>query len=229
MPLDQRAVESVTFDSFTTIVDVHGSTRRALSRYIDDPDAIATLWRQRAVEYRMLVNFCGDYGTYLETTRDALEYALEFHDIQLSSGEIDDIMAAFYELDVFDDVRPGMETIATGGYNLYIASNGNEDLLESMIQRAGIGNLVDTVVSANEIEIYKPDVRFYRHVAERVSNAPTAIAHVATPWYDVYGAMHAGMQGVWVNRQDRPWDKYDGTPDRIVEGFEELATELTAG
>lgn len=216
-------IETVTFDSFTTIVDVGRSTRRALSKYVEDPDPIATLWRFRAVEYRMLVNFCGDYGTYEETTQDALEYALAVHGEELSLEEIEDVIGVFYELDVFDDVRPGMKTIERSGYDMYIASNGNAELLEAMIERADIGDVIADTVSADEIEVYKPDVRFYRYVADRVNAAREKIAHVATPWYDVYGAMNAGMFGVWVNRQNRPWDEYNGDPDLIVDGFAGLA------
>lgn len=227
MALELGTVESVTFDSFTTIVDVHRSTRRALAKHVDDPDPVATLWRFRAVDYRMLVNFCGDYGTYEETTRDALEYALAANGVELSADEIDDIVGVFYELDVFDDVRPGMAAIDEAGYDLYIASNGNERLLEAMIDRAEIDELIVDSISANEVQVYKPDIEFYRHVAERVGTEPSSIAHVATPWYDVYGAMHAEMDGVWVNREGVPWDEYDGEPDLIVDGFDELASAFT--
>jgi 2-haloacid dehalogenase len=174
----------------------------------------------------MLVNFCGDYGTYEETTRDALEYALAAHDEELSADDIDDIMGVFYELDVFEDVRPGMETIDEMGYDIRIASNGNEALLEAMVQRAAIDDLVEDTISANELEVYKPDIRFYQHVSDRVGTDPSDIAHVATPWYDVCGAMNAGMQAVWVNRGGRPWDEYDGSPDATVGDFDGLVDVL---
>ncbi len=222
MAVDLECVECFTFDSFTPIVDVHQSTRRALAKYVDDPDPIATLWRFRAVDYRMLVNFCGHYGTYEDTTRDALKYALAANGVDLTDDEVDDILGVFHELDVFDDVRPCMETIVGQDYDVFIASNGNEELLQSMIERANIDDLVVDTVSANEIEVYKPDLEFYRHVANRINFDTSSIAHVATPWYDVYGAMNAGMVGIWVNRESVPWDEYDGDPDLTVDGLNSL-------
>lgn len=224
MSLDTTSIETVTFDSFTTIVDVRGSTRRVLSNYVDNPNPIARLWRFRAIDYRMLVNFCGPYETYEETTRDALKYALAVYQEDLSEDAIDEIMSVFYELAVFDDVRSGIESIHEMGYDIHIASNGTDALLEAMIDRAGIEDLVEHTVSADEVEVYKPDNRFYNHVADRVDTDKSAIAHVATPWYDVYGAIHSGMKGVWVNRGGRPWDEYNGTPDSIVTGLDDLAS-----
>jgi len=43
MSLDTGAVETITVDSFTTIVDVDKSTREALAEYVDDPEPVATV------------------------------------------------------------------------------------------------------------------------------------------------------------------------------------------
>jgi len=40
--------------------------------------------------------------------------------------------------------------------------------------------------------------------------------------------MHAGMQGVWINRQDTIWGPYDAEPDLTIESFHDLADELGA-
>lgn len=68
MSLDSSVVENATFDSFTTIVDVIGTTERALGEHVEDPASVASIWRFRAVEYRMLSNFIGKYKNYYETT-----------------------------------------------------------------------------------------------------------------------------------------------------------------
>ena len=221
MALDSDRVEAITFDSFTTIVDVGTSTRRALAEHVDDPDPVADLWRFRAVDYRMVSTYVDTYETYEQTTREALEYALAVHGHDLPEEAIEEIASVFYELDVYADVRPGMERLA-GEYDLYVLSNGNPALLSAMVERAGIDDLLEEVISADEIEAYKPDARIYEHGTKRVGTAIGRIAHVATPWYDVYGAMGAGMQGVWLNRSDLPWEAFDGDPDLVVRDFDEL-------
>lgn len=68
----RSAIKTVTFDSITALVEVDRSTRAVLSQYVDDPDLVAEFWRFKAIQYRMLANFVDSYGTYVETTRDAL-------------------------------------------------------------------------------------------------------------------------------------------------------------
>ena len=228
MTLDTDRIETVTFDSFTTLVDVLSSTHRALSRYVDNPDPIGTIWRERAVEYRMVSNYVDEYERYDRTTREALEYALAKHDVSLDDDEIDDVASVFEELDVFDDVREGMLRLSDAGYDLYVASNGHPELLEAMVSRADVADLLEDTVSADEIQTYKPAESFYAHVADRVDTPIDRVCHVATPWYDIYGAMAAGMQGVWVNRKDDPWEAFDGDPDFVADDLHEVADALGA-
>lgn len=224
MSLDTDAVETITFDSFTTLVDVGTSTQRALADYVDDPDPIVTRWRTRAVDYRMVSTFTDTYETYEETTREALEYALAANGIDLPDSAIEEISSVFHDLDVYDDVYAGMKRLGDAGYPLYILSNGNPEILHSMIESAGIDNLIEGILSADDIEAYKPDPRIYNYAAERAETPLENIVHIATPWYDIYGAINAGMQGIWMNRNDLPWERFDGEPDLIVNDFEDLCS-----
>lgn len=225
MAVDAGAVETITFDSFTTIVNVEKSTREVLAEYVDDPDPVATLWRFRAVDYRMVSAFT-EYEDYERTTREALEYALAVHGHDLPDDAVDRIAGVFDRLAVYRDVRPGMERLVDRGYDLYVLSNGTPDLLDSMVERAGIDDLIEGTISADGVETFKPDPAIYEYAAARVDTPMDAIAHVATPWYDVYGAMHAGLQSVWLNRNGVPWDRFDGTPDLIVDDFDALTASF---
>lgn len=222
MPLDASRVDAITFDSFTTLVDVRTTTRRALAAHLEDPEPVASLWRFRAVDYRMVATFVDDYATYTETTEQALRYALAANGVLLDEDAVEEIAGSFYELDVFDDVRDAMAALRDAGYDLYVLSNGDPAVLEAMVDRCDIGDLLVDTISADEVRAYKPDGRIYRHAAQRTGTPVDRLAHVATPWYDVYGAMYAGLQAVWVNRTGAPWDTFDGEPDLIVPDLEAL-------
>ena len=153
---------------------------------------------------------------------------MDIHGVELSIEERDEILAVYHELDVFDDVRDGIERIRDGGYDCYVVSNGNPDMLRSMIEHADIGNLIEDTVSADEIRTFKPAADLYRHAAGRTGTPIDEIAHVTAGWSDVMGAQHAGMQGVRVNRKEAPWEPFDGEPDLTIETFYQLADELGA-
>ena len=168
------------------------------------------------------------YQPFDEMNRDALTYALAAHGVDLTPEERDEILAVYHELDVFEDVREGMERLREAGYDCYVASNGNPEMLASMVAHADIGDLIEDAISADEVETFKPAAEFYRHAAARTGTPIDEIAHVSAAWFDVLGANHAGMQGVWINRKGIPWDGFDGDPDLSVADLGEFADELGA-
>lgn len=225
MAFDPGIVSTVTFDSYSTLVDVDAA-EAALADRVDDPEPVSKLWRSRSLQYTFVANYTDSYKPFYEINRDALQYALASHDVDIDAKERDSILAVYHELDVFDDVRDAIERLVDAGYPCYVVSNGNPEMLESMLEHADLTDLIEDTVSAHEVRTYKPAAEIYRHAAGRSGTPIEEIAHVTTGWFDVLGARHAGMQGVWVNRSNNPWEPFDGTPDLTVGDIHGLADEL---
>jgi len=225
MPFDPDRVTTLTFDSYSTIVDVEAA-ETALADRVSDPEPVSRLWRSRSLAYTFLANQIDAYKPFYELNRDALQFALDAHGVDVSTEERDEILAVYHELDVFDDVRDGMNKLYDAGYDLYVVSNGNPEMLESMVDFAGIGGLLEDTVSADEIATFKPNAEIYRHAAARTGTPIDRIVHVAGPTFDVQGAMAAGMQGAWLDRGNDPWGTFDGDPDLAIETFHDLADAM---
>lgn len=225
MALDAEQVTTVTFDSYSTLVDVDAA-EQALAARVDDPEPVSKLWRARSLEYTFVANQIDAYQPFYEMNRDALQYALDAHDIDIRTEAREEILAVYHELDVFDDVREGIKRLRTGGYDCYVVSNGNPEMLDSMVEHADIGDLIEDTISADEVRTFKPAAELYRHAAGRTGTPIDEIAHVTAGWFDVMGARHAGMQGVWVDRKGSPWETFGGNPDYTVETFFDLAEVL---
>ncbi|MFC6718442.1 haloacid dehalogenase type II [Natrialbaceae archaeon GCM10025810] len=225
MTFDPERVSTVTFDSYSTIVDVDAA-ERALADRVEEAASVSTLWRMRSLEYTLVANHLDAYQPFFEMNRDALRYALEAHGVDLPSSERDEILAVYHELDVFDDVREGIERLRDGGYDCYVVSNGDPEMLASMVDHAGIADLLEDAISADEVETFKPDAELYRHAAARTGTPIDRIVHVSAGWYDVLGAKHAGMQGAWIDRKGTPWQPFGGEPDLTVDSVFDLAEAL---
>ncbi|MFC7209984.1 haloacid dehalogenase type II [Natronoarchaeum sp. GCM10025321] len=226
MTFDPERVTTVTFDSYSTLVDVDAA-ENALADRVADPEPVSRLWRARSLEYTFVANQIDAYQPFYEMNRDALQYALDVHDADISQAERDEILVVYHELDVFDDVRDGIEQLRDDGYACYVVSNGNPAMLSSMVQHADIEDLLEDTISADEIRTFKPDAELYRHAAARTGTPIDEIAHVTAGWFDVMGAQHAGMQGVRVDRQATPWEPFDGDPDLTIDSLQELAIALS--
>lgn len=223
LPVDQ--IETLTFDSYSTIVDVDAA-KHALEDVVDDPAAVADLWRQRSLEYSIVSNEFDAYQPFKRINEQALAYALDAVGADVSPAQRADVVAVYDELEVFPDVQEGLERLRDGGYELYVLSNGNPEMLESMVAHAEIGSLLTDTISADEISTFKPATELYQYTARKTGTPVDRTAHVSAAWFDVQGAMNAGMHGVWANRKDQPWEQFGAIPDETITTFFDLVEVL---
>jgi 2-haloacid dehalogenase len=226
MTLDAERVETVTVDSYGTLVDP-SAAEAALADRVDDPEPVSDLWRSRSLMYTMVGNAVDFYQPFYEMNRDALQYALDIHGVDIASDERDAILEVYHDLDVFGDVRNGIGRLREDGYPVYVVSNGNPEMLASMVEGAAITDLIADTVSAAEVETFKPEPEIYRHAAAHTGTPIDRTLHVAGPSFDVLGAMNAGAQAAWLDRDDEPWESFAGRdPDIEIESFHDLAEAL---
>lgn len=223
---DADRVSLLTFDSYSTIVDV-GSTVEALAPHVDDPEYVAAQWRAHSLMYSMAANDVDAYEPFYELNRHALTYALEAAGAEVTDAERDEILSVYMDLYVFGDVAEGVARLSEG-YDLWVVSNGNPEMLDRMFEVAGLHDYVEGYVSADEVETFKPAAELYRHGAARTGTPIDEVVHATAGWFDVLGARHAGMQAAWVDRKGTPWEPFGGDPDATVETLHGLADLLGA-
>lgn len=227
MALQKERIRAVTVDSYSTLLDVD-SAARALDGIVVEPERVAAVWREQSLLYAITCNLIGHYRTFYELNRAALRYALASAGMRADEAKIDGILSIYHKLEPFADVRRGIVAIRKRKLPVYVVSNGDPDMLCSLLKDANIEDVVSGVVSVHEIRRYKPAVEIYRHAAERIGEPVWAIVHASAGWFDVAGAMEAGMQGVWMNRKNVPIEVFGPfpKPDLITSGFDELLASL---
>lgn len=118
---------------------------------------------------------------------------------------------------LYEDTRGALLRLR-GRYRLFALSNGNADL-----ERCGIGDLFEGHVTAVAAGAAKPDARIFRHLAEAAGVDAAQVLHIGDdPHADVRGAMSAGMQAIWLNRDSRAWPAELGAPPRTIATLAEI-------
>jgi len=104
-------------------------------------------------------------------------------------------------VELFEDALPALERLSAR-YPLVALSNGNAD-----VHRVGIGAHFTAAISAREFGVGKPDPRIFHAAALAAGVAPGEVLHIGDDAHlDGVGALNAGLQMAWVNRQGHPWD-----------------------
>src|SRR5580704_14529902 len=104
-------------------------------------------------------------------------------------------LAARNRVEFYDDVRPALERLKAR-YRLFALSNGNADL-----QRCGLAQLFDGHITARIAGAAKPDARIFTRLLDEAGVCAGDVLHIGDdPLADVAGAMRAGLQAIWLNR-----------------------------
>ena len=101
----------------------------------------------------------------------------------------------------FPDARPGLEALKRRGLRLAILSNGAPNMLEAAVRRAGIADLLDAILSVEEVKIFKPSPRVYHLASEHLHVRSAEVGFVSSNCWDVAGAASAGLETFWIQRR----------------------------
>lgn len=226
-------VTTCVFDAYGTLFDVAAAARRAAAepgrdRFAAHWPAIAEKWRLKQLQYTWLRAVTGDHVGFWQVTQDGLDWALE------SEGLADDadlrarLLQLYRELDAYPEVPDMLSALKKGGISTAILSNGSPDMLDAAVGSAGIGALLDDVLSVESVGIFKPARVVYDLVGQRFGCAPGEVLFVSSNGWDACAAAAYGFGTVWVNRAGDPVDRLPAAPDRQLPDLSGLP-DLVAG
>lgn len=153
-----------------------------------------------------------------ESIRTALHRAQE--DTTLAEPAFDVFFAERMRVDLFADVLPAMAALAAR-FPIVAVSNGNAD-----VHQVGLGQFFVGSLSSSLFGVAKPDARIFHAAAGKAGVPPEQVLHVGDDAaLDVLGALGAGMQTVWVNREQHTWNHAE-QPHHTVENLTELVAIL---
>ena len=219
-------VKACVFDAYGTLFDVHSAAAAEAGALGARMQPLSQIWRQKQLEYTWLRSLMGAHADFRRVTRDALDFAMTAQDID-DPDLADRLMHLYLELDAYPDVRPTLERLRAGGLKTAILSNGEPTMLAAAVRHAGLSELLDDVLSVEEVGVYKPDSRVYQFAVDRLGlTGPAEVAFVSTNGWDARGAAHFGFQVAWMNRFGMQLDRLPGEPKTIISGLEELPGHL---
>ncbi|WP_290701975.1 haloacid dehalogenase type II [Amphritea sp.] len=220
--------QTIAFDVYGTLVDPLEMSRHLQMMVGDKADSLSKLWREKQVEYAFRRGLMGRYEPFGVCTLQALNYAMKVLDVSLSVEQQGFLMAQYQQLQAYADVIPGIESLKAQGHYCVAFSNGPAVKVKELLGNAGVLELLDDVVSVDEISRYKPDPAVYLHLLKRTGSHAGNSWLISSNAWDVMGAKHAGLNAAWVQRSsDAVFDPWDIQPDRVVNTLQALALELS--
>jgi 2-haloacid dehalogenase len=214
-------VKACVFDAYGTLFDIHAPTAAIADELGDAAQSLSDLWRQKQLQYSWLRSLMGEHADFWQLTGDALDYALDAHDID--NPDIRQRLMDLYEkLEAYPDARDTLAQLKDQGYATAILSNGSPGMLNAAITNSGIGELIDHPISIEDAGIYKPSSKVYQLAVDRLGVERHEICFVSANAWDVAGSANFGFQVAHMNRFGQPPERLPGTPKAILKSLSEL-------
>ena len=157
---------------------------------------------------------------------------VSLHGLTLKVGEkgaVEHIMAGFAGLGVHADVPDGIGALRALGIRLVTLSNGSASVAEELLDRAGIRDHFEALLSVEQAGAWKPAARAYAYALEQCEVDPMDAMLVAVHPWDIDGAARAGLATAWIDRTGGPYPEYFRAPDLAPRSLVELADQLRPG
>jgi 2-haloacid dehalogenase len=103
-----------------------------------------------------------------------------------------------------------------------ILSNGTPSMLAHAAANAGIAELFDSILSVEEVGVYKPHLSVYRLACDRLNVSADRVCFLSSNGWDAYSAKAFGFRVLWCNRYGQEPERIPETPDAQISTLAEL-------
>ena len=197
------------FDAYGTLFDVHSAVGRYRESLCEKADAVSVLWRSKQLEYTWLRSLMRQHVDFWQITTDALDYAFSTQEIE--NPELQgQLLQAYHRLDCYPEVPETLQFLKDRGYGTAILSNGSPEMLSSGVRNSRLGDLLDAVLSVEDVGVFKPDPRVYQLAVERLQTEAGKILFFSSNAWDVCGSAAFGFQTIWINRFSQKPERLPG-------------------
>src|SRR5262249_52953038 len=153
-----KNIKALAFDAYGTLFDVFSVTALCEQLFPGKGNQLAQIWRAKQLQYSLMRSLMGRHRDFWGLTEDGMVFAAKNLNLDLTADKKKQLMEAYLSLAAFPDVKPGLEALKKQGVKLAL-SNGEPKMLEAAAKSAGIRDLLDDVISVEEVKIYKVSPR----------------------------------------------------------------------
>jgi 2-haloacid dehalogenase len=217
------SVRAYVFDAYGTLFDVHSAIGRHRDKVGAQADAFSELWRVKQLEYSWTHTLMDKYVPFWTLTERALDFCFEkFPGVDRALRPA--LLEAYKQLGAYPDARPTLEALRAKSMKTAILSNGSTDMLESAVEAAKLGDVLDFTLSVDEVGGFKPGLDVYDLATDSLGVNGDEIVFISSNRWDVAGSKNAGFKPIWVNRAGNPNEYADFAPLQVVKSLSEIAT-----
>jgi len=217
----------LAFDVYGTLIDTQGVLTLLELLVGEKALLFSNTWRAKQLEYSFRRALMHRYEHFSVCTEEALNYSCDTLKVSLTLVQRLSLMESYHKLPAFKDVSKDLLLLAQD-YQLVAFSNGENDVVEQLLINANIREYFSDVITADEVESFKPSPLIYQHLLKRTNSKAENTWLISSNSFDVIGAKSQALNAVWVNRTNLAvYDPWGIEPNFTINQLDELSQKLT--
>lgn len=200
---------TLAFDVYGTLIDTHGVVSKLQEMTGIQAKDFSHTWREKQLEYSFRRGLMQNYENFAVCTSQALDYTCAYYKVSLAKEQKHKLLDCYRTLPAFKDVKDGLARLKAANFRLYAFSNGSADVVEALLESAGIRDFFLEIVSVDDLKSFKPNPAVYSHFLRESKASGSNAWLISSNPFDVIGAISAGMRAAWVQRSKEaifdPW------------------------
>jgi 2-haloacid dehalogenase len=226
-PAPLEDIRACVFDAYGTLFDYASAAASCRDVVGENLDRLTSLWREKQLQYTWLRAVQQRHADFWQVTGDALDFALET--LGLADPRLRErLMRLYLALDSFPEVPSTLRRLKAAGFRTAVLSNGTPKMLRAATENTRITDLLDAVLSVEEVGVYKPDPRVYQLAVTHLHLPAEQICFLSSNAWDAFAASAYGMKVVWCNRYGQRAERLPGQPNFEVKSLAALPPLLGA-
>ena len=214
---------AIAFDAYGTLFDVYSVSSLAEELMPGKGVQLATIWRDKQIEYTRLRDMCDKYEDFWQVTGDALDYACAALGVELPLSSRDRLMGQYSQLSAFPENAAQLQRLKDAGIALSILSNGTAWMLDQAVKASGLDGYFQHVLSVDAVKRFKTAPEAYQMGPDTFDCDASEILFVSSNCWDICGATWFGYRTIWLNRYGLPLERLGVRPDRIGSSMQDAA------
>jgi putative hydrolase of the HAD superfamily len=151
---------------------------------------------------KYLLGECTFEQQRINRVKDVFQSVNEFISDQKANRIFDQYLEYFEDnWHAFDDVIPCLEGLTD--YRLGIISNGDENQQRKKLERMGIANYFEVIITSGRIGKAKPDPFIFEYACSEACVTSEESLYIGDNLkVDILGCQSSNMKGIWLNRNN---------------------------
>ncbi|HWX34819.1 MAG TPA: haloacid dehalogenase type II [Steroidobacteraceae bacterium] len=202
----------ILFDAYGTLFDVYSLSSLAEELFPGHGAALASMWRDKQVDYSRLRTLCDRYIDFLAITEDALRHSCARLRLDLSDDKRRRLLGQYRRLAAHAEALATLMRLRALGLPLGVLSNGSREMLDSAVAAAGMSGLFTHILSADQVRKFKTAPEVYQLGVEAFHCPADRLVFVSSNCWDACCATWFGYRTLWVNRAGDPVEQLGIVP-----------------